>query len=199
MVSIGVGGVEPFNGSRALTSRPLSLRQRAMWYPCVPGPDLLLNGMYAFASDACQKQFRSIFWTSFGGTGGNLLSYVTSINVVVLEHIYGIKFTYEEDISEEDGCPGYLGMNRDDRFIPRASSFPIDGYAGERLNSVTVKLDYEARYPGSDARHPNVKGMKVCYICQVYVSDIADCLCVSDSNKSLPIPCIHGVRMGGRL
>ena len=108
-----------------------------MWYPTIPDPELCLNETSYVAEDL-YSFYRPIFWLHFGGPGGSLLQYISSIVVDTIDlGVCAIQFRYSSG-KRYVNSP-WLGRHLT-CFGRERHYFEIDGAGGERINMVKYSL-----------------------------------------------------------
>jgi hypothetical protein len=114
-----------------------SLRNTALWYPSVPGPNIRLNEASFTNPRSYTEGFEPLAWVRFGGPSGDYLNHLTRINFGRLQNrLNFIAFHYDIAIDGEEEKRYQLGRG----LVTSAQDFLIDGPYGERITGVEVGM-----------------------------------------------------------
>ncbi|KAL2794759.1 hypothetical protein BJX66DRAFT_189107 [Aspergillus keveii] len=117
------------------------IRNRLLWCPELPGPDMNLNETSVFGKlESSAKKFHPAMWTSFGGPGGANLRFLTSVTVIIDGDIMtNVMFQYSTGNISSSRTIMMLGRrgSEDSDVAP----FSIHGAAGEFITTIEVETD----------------------------------------------------------
>ncbi|PGH21382.1 hypothetical protein AJ80_03299 [Polytolypa hystricis UAMH7299] len=131
IVSLAVGEESTF---RSLSNDHGSLRNRALWFPEIPSPDLCLGETCVTGQNPTVTECQPLCWVCFGGPGGNYLRSLEGITIPSRGQLEWIQFHYPPPdlnaVNLSRGRPNPAGV----------SWFAIDGEGGEIIESVEIQL-----------------------------------------------------------
>ncbi|KAJ8129747.1 hypothetical protein O1611_g3882 [Lasiodiplodia mahajangana] len=119
-----------------------TLRSSRLWYPDIPGQNLSLNQGLSATEErqdlVPRKQYKPIFWTNFGGPGGEYLRHLIRLDLMVRmsSELQCIEFKY--DIDEIPVECKHLGRFNDRQYGEMPISFCVDGPGGEIITAIEV-------------------------------------------------------------
>ncbi|KAL5361544.1 hypothetical protein BJX96DRAFT_152163 [Aspergillus floccosus] len=128
---------------------PLPLRVTALWYPSIPPATQHLYDASFPGRLFPDHEYRPLVRVMFGGLRGDLLPYLTRLEVTVCNAaIVGVDFFYAEDapVQRVQACPSTASADNSVK-IP----FAIDGPGGERLTSLHAEGSFNG-YAGGVSR-----------------------------------------------
>jgi hypothetical protein len=117
-----------------------------VWYPTIPPSNLDLNEDSFLPRDFFAVGYKPLFWSRFGGPGGEYLRHLTGISAVSCASILRIHFSFDVEVPGEHRCFGRLKFREE---YEDSTEFQIDGPGGERIE--TIKIRY---YPTPEESTP---------------------------------------------
>lgn len=143
----------------------LPLRDRALWYPDIPGKNLYLNESSFTSKDIPPSEFAPLSYDRFGPSDG--FDHLAEITVFFFDHIlHAIEF--RDDI----GNSQLLG---DKCATERQFELVVDGVNGERLETIDVGIEFPSRIrpkPSIIANYGRIIGINASRIFTVHDSRV---------------------------
>lgn len=150
----------------------------AIWYPAIPSPNLCLNEIHFPQRHFYSTGYHPLFWTLFGGPGGEYLQNLTRMTATLASYLHGLEFHYNSD-NVPVSCRK-LGRHAYDKHpgYSKLISFAIDGPGGEVIEAVEVYLEYLTD-DGADefCKYGALESFKVGQLYQYYERIIQLCVC----------------------
>ncbi|CAG9945428.1 unnamed protein product [Clonostachys rosea f. rosea IK726] len=123
------------------------LKESGIWYPEIPRYPVCLNEEILPNIEFYSTGYFPLFWVPFGGTGGKDLELLTSIQITMVDGIWGIEFSYCDgrEVGKLGRHPYDIDLNPE---VPNISTFEIDGPHGERISSISLWYDSDTFVQG---------------------------------------------------
>lgn len=123
------------------------LKESGIWYPEIPRYPVCLNEEILPNLEFYSTGYFPLFWVPFGGAGGRDLELLTSIQITMVDGIWGIEFSYCDGrkVEKLGRHPYDIDLNPE---VPNISTFEIDGPHGERISSISLWYDSDTFVQG---------------------------------------------------
>jgi hypothetical protein len=123
------------------------LKESGIWYPEIPRYPVCLNEEILPNIEFYSTGYFPLFWVPFGGAGGKDLELLTSIQITMVDGIWGIEFSYCDgrEVGKLGRHPYDIDLNPE---VPNISTFEIDGPHGERISSISLWYDSDTFVQG---------------------------------------------------
>jgi hypothetical protein len=141
------------------------LRDFGVWYPTIPARSLCLNEESYPPLYSHIIGYRPLFWCHFGGPGGDL-PHLTGLSTISSDRsIHRFHFHFDKEVPAEQQA---FGLLKESEAKDDIVHFPIDGYGGERIETITIRYDRSA----GPTNPPLVIRCEVCHVSSAYLSMI---------------------------